>query len=117
MEPTTRKMTKMTDKTSNITLQTQGTPSNGPESSRCPTPHSLSPFSPSLSDKNLILRLLTQVGQPLLHTDGHLGHLAIQAQKHGFVPQSPFINVMSFLIISPKGQGGQVPYVTGMGAS
>lgn len=58
-----------------------------------------------------------QHGQLLIHLYGHLGHLAIQVQKHGFVPQSPFINVMTFLIISPKGQGGHIPYVTGLGAS
>ena len=58
-----------------------------------------------------------QEGQLLLHLCDPLGPLAIQAQKHGFVPQSPFINAMSFLIISPKGQGGHIPYVTGMGVS
>jgi len=57
-----------------------------------------------------------QEGQLLLHLRDPLGPLDIQAQKRGFVPQSPFIVMMSFLIISPKAQGGHIPYVTGMGA-
>lgn len=98
-------------------LKTQHTPIISPESSRSPTRHSLSPFLPFLSDKNPIHWPLTQHGQLLLHIRDPLGPLDIQAQKHGFVPQSPFINVMSFLIISPKAQGGHIPYGTGVGAS
>ena len=58
-----------------------------------------------------------QHGQLLIHLRGHLGHLAIQAQKHTFILTSPFINVMTICIISLESQGGHIPYVTGMGAS
>lgn len=58
-----------------------------------------------------------QHGQLLIHLRDHLGHLDIQAQKRTFILTSPFINVMTICIISLKAQGGQVPYVTGMGAS